>query len=118
VQVRPSVQQGCDFIADLSLKETDSDIPENFRKSQSGQSEVYLSFPISGREVALLTGLVGRELELAGHQPEHVTKLLELYRENQELKEQLEELLFQLQEAQVRFLENRDRRRLPYSSTG
>jgi len=100
----PSWTERFDLQAVIVLEEEQTDIPEGYR-TQSGKSEVQLSLNIHGKEVQLLTGLVGREAHLTGEQLGEASLMRKLMKENQELRDRIEELEFLLQGVHHRFQE-------------
>jgi hypothetical protein len=64
------------------------------------RNPIRLTFGVEGREIAVLNGLMGREISVSGYQPEESLDYEDLLRENQELRDRLEEFSFQVAELQ------------------
>lgn len=101
--------------ATLTLREVESH-PESQKDKMSKRvmEDISLTLLVEGKEIALLSGLLDRELSVTGEQSEEDLKLEELVSENQSLKRRLEEQEFQIQNL-LNGLSASNIRRLPAS---
>lgn len=99
VRFRPSIQQGYDFEVELEFEERPTGDSETGLPN-SGNPTITLSFPVSGKEVALLTGLANRNFRLSGRVPEERDSYDQIRSAFADLAYQYEDLVFQLSEAQ------------------
>lgn len=96
LQVRPSASGTYPFLLTLGLEELDATDWNSGKKPNSGNNQLQLSFEIEGKEQALFSGLLGRMIKVLGYNPGWSQSLETLVQENQELKNRLEEISFQL----------------------
>jgi hypothetical protein len=104
VRVRQTVTDRYDFSVLLECEERP--IGESGEEPESGYPQVVLQLPVQGKEVSLLTGLVGRTLNLTGKVPADSLSFAQLKQAYQVLVEQYNELNFQLEEVRRNALEH------------
>jgi len=107
VSVRQTVTDRFDFSVLLDCEERP--IGESGEEPESGNPKITLQLPVMGKEVSLLTGLVGRAIQLYGKVPADSLSFAQLKAAYQELVEQYEELNFQLEDVRRNALEHQKR---------
>lgn len=104
VRVRQTVADRFDFSVLLECEE--NPIGESGEEPEFGYPKVCLQLPVLGKEVSLLTGLVGRSLNITGKVPADSLSIAQLKKAYRDLVEQYNELNFQLEEVRKSALEH------------
>lgn len=98
VAYQPAVDGQADLLAFLEFSE---EVVGNSgtEAQESGNSTITLRIPIQAKEVALLTGLIGRRVSLRGEVPEKHWSYEQLQEAFFRLKGEYEDLVYRLEEA-------------------
>lgn len=94
VELQPSSDSRAPLTVFLQIQEEDWESG----KDRNPAPPFFLSLPVEGKEVALLVGLIGRNIGVSGTVPERAWSYLQLEKAFQVLKERHENLLFVLEE--------------------
>jgi hypothetical protein len=70
---------------------------QNDQRSKRVMEDIRLTLLVEGKEIALLSGLLDREISISGEQSEDDLSLDSLVKENEDLKTRLKEQEFQIQ---------------------
>lgn len=97
LQTREGLSGNGSFSLTLRLEELDENMGHSGKNQNSGHSQIHLTLEVEGKELALFSGLLGRRLNITGFSPGKLLSHEDLLERNLQLEEQLEELLFQLQ---------------------